>query len=113
MNRVVLTVFGCALLLNVILGLLFSAYIPFRVILNSVMLIINGAVVAYLFSADIKDGFRIGLSSLIGTATVIEFIAGFFSPERVEDNPVVIGFVIVMLLEVIGIVIAKTASRNI
>lgn len=112
MNKVICTTFGGALLLNVIIGLLFSIYDPFNVMLNSVMLLLNGAMILWVNNSMMKDGFKISLSSLFGTIAFFEFIAGFYSIDRLQDNPIIIAFLAATLFEVICIVAAGAVSKN-
>lgn len=86
MKNLTLVTGGIILLLNLVIGMIFSAYKPFNIGLNSAVIIVNTLMLYSLGVAQIKDGFKISLSFLFLIAAVIEFILSFFVPETFENN---------------------------
>ena len=86
MKNLTLIIGGIILLLNLVIGMIFSAYKPFNIGLNSAVIIVNTLMLYSLGVAQIKDGFKISLSFLFLIAAVIEFILSFFVPETFENN---------------------------
>ena len=86
MKNLTLIIGGIILLLNLVIGMIFSAYKPFNIGLNSAVIIVNTLMLYSLGVAQIKDGFKISLSFLFLIAAAIEFILALFVPETLENN---------------------------
>ena len=86
MKNLTLIIGGIILLLNLVIGMIFSAYKPFNIGLNSAVIILNTLMLYSLGVAQIKDGFKISLSFLFLIAAAIEYILALFVPETFENN---------------------------
>ena len=86
MKNLTLVIGGIILLLNLLIGMIFSAYKPFNIGLNSAVIIVNTLMLYSLGVVQIKDGFKISLSFLFLIAAVIELKLGLFVPETFENN---------------------------
>lgn len=86
MKNLTLVLGGIILLLNLVIGMIFSAYKPFNIGLNSAVIIVNTLILYSLGVVQIKDGFRISLSFLFLIAAAVEFILALFVPETFENN---------------------------
>ena len=86
MKNLTLVLGGIILLLNLFIGMIFSAYKPFNIGLNSAVIIVNTLILYSLGVVQIKDGFRISLSFLFLIAAAVEFILALFVPETLENN---------------------------
>ncbi len=86
MKNLTLIIGGIILLLNLVIGMIFSAYKPFNTGLNSAVIVVNTLMLYSLGVAQIKDGFKISLSFLFLIAAAIEFILALFVPETFENN---------------------------
>ena len=86
MKNLTLVLGGIILLLNLVIGMIFSAYKPFNIGLNSAVIIVNTLILYSLGVVQIKDGFRISLSFLFLIAAAVEFILALFVPETLENN---------------------------
>ena len=86
MKNLTLVIGGIILLLNLVIGLIFSSYKPFNIGFNSAVIGVNTFMLYSLGVAQIKDGFKISLSFLFLIAAAIEFILAFFVPDTWENN---------------------------
>lgn len=105
-------VIGCIiLLLNLVIGLIFSSYKPFNIGLNSGVIVVNTLMLYILGASQIKDGFKISLSFLFLIAAVIEFILAFFVPESFENNVALTILLLLFAGQAILYVIAYFVSK--
>ena len=111
MKNLTLVIGGIILLLNLVIGLIFSAYKPFNIGLNSGVIIVNTLMLYSLGVIQIKDGFRISLSFLFLIAAAIEFILGFFVPETYENSITLTMLILLFAGQVILYLIAYFVSK--
>ena len=111
MKNLTLIIGGIILLLNLVIGLIFSSYKPFNIGLNSAIIILNTLILYSLGVAQIKDGFKISLSFLFLIAAVIEFILALFIPESFENNVALTMLILLFAGQAILYVIAYFVSK--
>lgn len=111
MKNLTLVIGGIILLLNFVIGLIFSAYKPFNIGLNSGVIIVNTLMLYSLGVIQIKDGFRISLSFLFLIAAAIEFVLGFFVPETFENSITLTMLILLITGQVILYAIAYFVSK--
>lgn len=111
MKNLTLVIGGIILLLNLVIGLIFSSYKPFNIGLNSGVIIVNTLMLYILGVSNIKDGFKISLSFLFLIAAGIEFVLAFFVPEAFENNVVLTILILLFACQVILYVIAYYVSK--
>lgn len=103
-NRVgilVLTVGIIFLVVNSAMGMLLSAYSLFNVCLTDVIVILTTVLIFISVRSRLKTAFRISLPFVFSLFGAAQFLAGIFAPARAEDNFVLIGIIIVLVVEVI------------
>ena len=111
MKNLTLVIGGIILVLNLVIGLIFSSYKPFNIGLNSGVIIVNTLMLYSLGVAQIKDGFKISLSFLFLIAAVIEFILAFFVPETWENNVALTMLILLFAGQTVLYVIACYVSK--
>ena len=111
MKNLTLVIGGIILLLNLVIGLIFTSYKPFNVGLNSAVIIVNTLMLYLLGASQIKDGFKISLTFLFLIAAVIEFILAFFVPYTWEKNIALTMLILLFAGQVILYVIAYFVSK--
>lgn len=111
MKNLTLIIGGIILLLNLVIGMIFSAYKPFNIGLNSAVIIVNTLMLYSLGVAQIKDGFKISLSFLFMIAAAIEFILALFVPETLENNVALTMLILLFAGQVILYAIAYFVSK--
>ena len=111
MKNLTLIIGGIILLLNLVIGMIFSAYKPFNIGLNSAVIVMNTLMLYSLGVAQIKDGFKISLSFLFLIAAAIEFILALFVPETLENNVALTMLILLFAGQVILYAIAYFVSK--
>ena len=99
------------LLLNLVIGLIFSSYKPFNICLNSGVIIVNTLMLYILGVSQIKDGFKISLSFLFLIAAAIEFFMALIVPNEWENNATLTMLILLFAGQVILYVIAYFVSK--
>lgn len=111
MKRLSLIFFVFLLIINIIAGLILSAYPTFNMVLNSCVLVVAIAFSLWLNNAKINTPFRLSLSFLIPTVTLIEFIIGIFSPQQFQDNWGIIAILLLIAFEALLIFTVGNRSK--
>ena len=86
MKNITIIIGVILLILNLLIGFMFSSYKPINVGLNCGVIIVNTLLIYSLGVVNIKDGFRISLCFLFLIAAAIEFVMVFFVPDSWQDN---------------------------
>lgn len=111
MKNLTLIIGGIILLLNLVIGMIFSAYKPFNIGLNSAVIVVNTLMLYSLGVSLIKDGFKISLTFLFLIAAAIEFLLALFVPETLENNIALTMLIILFAGQVILYAIAYFVSK--
>ena len=111
MKNLTLVIGGIILLLNLVIGMIFSSYKPFNIGLNSAVIVVNTLMLYSLGVAQIKDGFKISLSFLFLIAAAIEFIQALFVPETLGNNVALTMLIILFTGQVVLYAIAYFVSK--
>ena len=112
MKNLTLILGGIILLLNSIIGLIFSSYKPFNIGLNTGVIIVNTLMLYILGVSKIKDGFKISLSFLFLIAAVMEFVTAFLVSESFENNVALTILILLFAGQVILYAIAYFVSKT-
>lgn len=99
MKRLSPLFFIILLIINIIAGIILTAYPTFNTVLNSCVLAIAFVFSVWLSNGKINTPFRLSLSFFIPTVTLIEFIIGIFSPHQFQDNWGIIAILILVAFE--------------
>lgn len=110
MSKSILGIGGAILILNILVGLVLSAYSCFNCAVTTGVIIANTFILALLGEADIKDGFKISFGFLFTVAFIIEFFSGLFCPESFENNGSIILIGFLLASEAVLFIIAKAVS---
>ena len=113
MKNLTLTIGGILLAVNILAGLLLSAFEPFNVAFTSVVIIVTTLLTYLLEMQTMKDGFRISLPFILGFIGLIQYILGIISEPHLEDNGHVIAAVIMAVFEVVILLICNKVSKNV
>ena len=111
MKNLTLVIGGTILLLNLVIGMIFSAYKPFNIGLNSVVIILNTLMLYSLGVAQIKNGFKISLSFLFLIAAAIEFILALLVPKTFENNVSLTMLILLFAGQIVLYIIAYFVSK--
>lgn len=109
----ILSVGALLLSLNIIVGLLLSAYPIFNVCLNSTIIIVFTLMLLSLYKIKLKDAFKVSLTFVIAFVGLIEYIIGFLSKNELADNYIIITDVVLCTVCVLLIMIANFISSKV
>ncbi len=109
----ILSVGALLLSINIIVGLLLSAYPFFNVCLNSIIIIVFTLMLLSLHKINLRDAFKVSLTFVIAFVGMIEYIIGFLSKSEFADNYVIITDVILCTICVLLIMIANFISSKV
>ena len=111
MKNLTLLAGGIILLLNLIFGLILSAYKPLNIGLNSAVIIINTLMLYLLGVSQIKDGYKISLSFLFIVIAAIEFLLALFITDSWENNIVLIMLILLIAVQILLYAIVSYFSK--
>jgi|SRR3712207_4669464 len=111
MKKVIITAF-VALAVNLLAGLMLSAYAPINMLFTSMAIIINTLLVCLLFVQGAESTHRLSLGMLFLGFAVLEFVCGCFAPERWADNWWLMGTAVFTAIEVILTYLAIHYSKK-
>ena len=113
MKNISVIVGSIALLINIMLGLMISVYPTFNCLLNSGIIVVSILLLYAVFSIKLKDGFRVSFGCLFTICSIIEFVCGLFTPDRLKDNITLILILLLVLAQVVLLLISNYLSKNI
>ncbi len=100
------------LAINLLFGLLLSAFKPFNVGFTSIVIFLTGTLVYLLQVIKLKDAFAISLSFIFTIMGIIQYVLGLISPQHMEDNGYVIATIAMLAFEVIFLLICSLISKD-
>ena len=113
MAKIILSIGSLFVIVNSIIGLLISNYLPFNWLTVNVILVINTAILFNLITDNISDGCKITLFFTYLILCIISIVLMLLSPKTFIDNYYLIGFLFVIVVEVLLYLIAKGSNSSI
>lgn len=107
MSKIILYLGALLVGVNTVIGLLISNYLTFNWLSIDVILIINTILLSKLSIDNISNGYKISLSFIYPFLCFVSIVLAFLSPSKFKDNYYVIGFILIILIEVSLYLIAK------
>lgn len=96
-----IVIFGSLLLLvNTILGLLISSYLPLNWVAVDVVLLINTLLLYKISTSQMNNGFKVSLSFILTFLGIISTAVAALSPDKWKDNYYLIGFSLILFIEI-------------
>jgi len=112
MKRLIILTTIILLVVNGLLGLILTAYQSANVYLNSAVILLSGIVLWVVSSAQLKDAFKISLTSLFATIGGLEYILGFFAPNEWSNNWFAILVIAVLAIEIIFVILTNFVTNK-
>ena len=113
MKTIILLIAGLCLIVNILCGCIISSYSAFNCGVTSGVIVLNAIIMLIVSAITLKDGYRISLNVLFPVMTIAEFIAGLFSPEKLQDYGSLMFILVALLLEGIIIIITNQISKKV
>jgi hypothetical protein len=101
-----------AILINSLIGLMFTSYPIFNWLLSDVVIIINVFLLHLLSQSKISDGFKIGLTFVFSTLGLIMFLLSIKSESRLENNIMLAIVVILLSIQMVLLIITNSLKTN-
>ena len=103
---------AAVLIVNLLAGLLITAYAPMNLLFTSLAIVINTFLVWQLFAFGAESTHRLSLGICFLAVGTLEFLSGFFAPARWTDNWWAIGLVTLTAIEAVLAYLAIHYSRK-
>ena len=101
------------LALDLLFGKLLSAYAPFNMWANCVVIIVNIILIWLVDTIHLNDGFRVSFNTLFPFLGFIEIVSIAFSRPQLEDNGAIVFVLLAILLQLILLLNAYHVSKTI
>ena len=112
MKRLIILTTIILLVVNGLFGLILTVYQSTNVYLNSAVILFSGIVLWVVSSTQLKDAFKISLTSLFAVVGVIEYIIGFFAPTEWSNNWFAILEILVLAIEIIFVLLTNFVTNK-
>ena len=114
MNKTILWI-GCVFaLLNLLIGLIVSAYGGVNIAVTTVIIILTIVILLGVNgSLGLKDGFKVSLNFIIPVIGLIEYFFALFMPNRFTDNWCLIVILILLAFDALILIGTKSISNKI
>ena len=113
MKSTILSVGAVLIAVNLLFGLLLSAYDPFNMWFNTTIIVITVVLLLLVQTLQFKDALKVSLTILLPISCLIKLLLGSFAPEHFEDNWCVIICGLITIIEILMIIIVNKISKNI
>lgn len=111
MKSTILSIGGILIAVNLLFGLLLSAYAPFNMWFNTIVIAVTTIMLFLIQVISLKDAFKVSLTILLPISFFIKLVMGCLSPERIEDNWCVIVCLLITLVEALIIMVVSRTSK--
>lgn len=114
MNKTILLIGGVFAILNLLIGLIVSAYGGVNLAVTTVIIILTTIILLGVNSSmGLKDGFKVSLDFIITIIGLIEYFFALFMPNRFTDNWCLIVILILLAFEALILIVTKSISNKI
>lgn len=100
------------LLLNAVMGLMFSGYHTYNCILNSIIIVVSAIILYLVSSINLKDGYRVSFNCLFPLFTIIELVCGGMAAEQIKNNICILAILLLIILQVVLLVLCNYLSNK-
>ncbi len=114
MKQSIILIGSILVIVNLLLGLIISAYGCVNLVASTVILVLT-AVVLLLINGrmSLKDGYVVSLNILIPIIGLIQYLIAIFMPSRFSDNWGLITLLVITAIEAILLVATNSISTKI
>jgi hypothetical protein len=99
MKNTFLVLGGLLVLINTMIGLVFSSYNQFNMIMADISILLSTTLIYGAYTSKMADGFKIGFTVLFAITGLIRFVCSVVSPEQFKDNMAFLVFIIFLAIE--------------
>lgn len=113
MKKTILLIGTIAIVFNVLLGLLLTAYPAFNMGINCGVIVLNMLLLWGIYTINLRDAFRISFTFLFTFIGIVELILGYLMPQQLHDNAYLIATIILLFTEIALIIVTNILSNKI
>lgn len=107
MKTKIIAVSGILIAMNLLIGLLLSAYSGFNLLFSTVVLLVSAALVYLVHSIRVSDAIKVSFTLLFTLSGLIKYILSLVSPDHLVDNWGVIACIVITAFEVMLLVVYR------
>ncbi len=113
MSKLILIFGSLLLLVNTLFGLIISSYLPLNWVAVDVVFLINIMLLYKISTSQMNNGFKVSLSFIFPSLGIISTILAVLSPEKFQDNYCLVGYILILFIEVaFYLIVTKLKSIN-
>lgn len=112
MKKTIIALIGLMILATFILSYIIEAYSTQAMIQSCFVLLAGGLIILLVQTIKLSDAYRYSLTTLFSIATIGEWAASFFAPDKVVNSWFLILTIVIFVIEVILLVASKSISNN-
>ena len=112
MKNIYIIIGAVIVLINSLVGLIFSEYQPFNWLTSDAVIIINTLLLHFLSHSKISDGFKVALTFIFPILGLISFLFSLRLEDKLENNISLAGILILLSLQIILLIITNSFKTN-
>lgn len=112
MKKIILALIGLMILVTFILSYIIEAYSTQAMIQSCFVLLAGGMIVLLVQTIKLSEAYRYSLTTLFSIATIGEWAASFFAPDKVVNSWFIILAIAIFIIKVILLVASKLISNK-
>lgn len=112
MKNIYIIIGSVAVLVNSLIGIIFTKYQTFNWLTSDAIIIINALLLHILSHSKISDGFKVALSFIFPVLGLISFFISVTLEDKLENNISLIGILILLSLQIILLIITNSLKTN-
>lgn len=107
MKNIYIIIGAVVVLINSLIGLIFSSYQTLNWLSSDIIIIINAALLHFLAHSKISDGFKVALTFIFPIFGLISFCFSLGIVDKFENNISLVGILILTSIQIIFLIIAN------
>jgi peptidoglycan/LPS O-acetylase OafA/YrhL len=112
MKNIYLIIGAVVVLINSLIGLIFSSYQTFNWLTSDVVIIINALLLHFLSHSKISDGFKVASTFIFPILGLISFSLSLKLENKLENNISLVGILILTSIQIIILIIANSLKTD-
>lgn len=112
MKNIYIIIGAVAVLINSLIGLIFTSYQTFNWLTSDAIIIINALLLHFLSHSKISDGFKVALTFIFPIIGLISFFFSLTLETKLENNISLVGILILTSIQIILLIITNSLKTN-
>lgn len=112
MKNIYIIIGAVVVLINSLIGLIFTSYQTFNWLTADVLIITNAFLLHFLAHSKISDGFKVALSFIFPVLGLISFFFSLRLEAKLENNISLVGILILTSIQIIILIIANSLKTD-